>query len=100
MSDLGTDVLYHYATHPDDFAKLNQLPTVQAAREIARLEVGILEKPKPAPKLVSSAPKPPSEVSGRGTATDDPIAEALASGDIGKYMRLSNEKERAQFSRK
>ena len=99
-SDLGTDVLYHYATHPEEFAKLNSMPPMQAAREIARLEVGILEKPKPAPKLVSDAPKPPTEVSGRGTATDDPIAEALASGDMDKYIRLANEKERAQLSRK
>ncbi len=99
-SDLGTDVLYHYATHPDEFARLNQMVPVAAAREIARLEVGILEKPKPAAKLVSGAPKPVTEVSGRGTATDDPIAEALASGDMEKYIRLSNEKERAQLSRK
>lgn len=95
-SDKGTDVLYHYATHPDEFAALNRMAPIAAAVEIARTEAKILEKPKPAPaKLVSDAPKPPAEVSGRGTATDDPIAEALASGDIEKYMRLANEKERA-----
>jgi len=100
-SELGTDVLYHYATHPEEFAKLNQIANpVQAAREIARLEVKILEKPKPVAKLVSDAPKPPSEVSGRGTATDDPIAAALASGDMEKYMDLMNKKERAERSGK
>jgi len=96
-SDRGTDVLHHYATHPDEFAALNRMLPMAAAIEIARTEVKLLEKPKPAPKLVSDAPKPPSEVSGRGTATDDPSAEALASGDMQKYMRLENAKERAQF---
>lgn len=96
-SDMGTDVLYHYATHRDEFEALNRMTPVLAAREIAKTEVKLLEKPKPAPKVVSDAPKPVSEVSGRGTATDDPIAEALASGDIGKYMDLMNKKEREEF---
>lgn len=98
-SERGTDVLYHYATHPEEFATLSRMTPVQAAIEIARAEVKLLEKPKSA-KLVSEAPKPVTEVSARGTATDDPIGEALAAGDIGKYMRLMNEKESAQFSRK
>lgn len=99
-SEHGTDVLYFYATHPDEYAKLNQIANpMKAAIELARMEVKILEKPaKPAPKLVSDAPPPPKEVSARGTATDDPIADALASGDMSKYMDLMNKKERAELS--
>jgi hypothetical protein len=98
-SDKGTDVLYYYATHPEEYAKLNQIANpMQAAIEIARTETRLVDKLKPAAKLVSNAPPPPKEVSGRGTATDDPIAEALASGDISKYMDLMNKQERQQFA--
>lgn len=65
-ADNGPDVAYHLATNPDESRRIAKLSPLEQAREMGRLE-GRFERQKeeaakPAPKRLSSAPKPPTNV--------------------------------------
>jgi hypothetical protein len=93
-SEHGAEVLYHYGQHPDQLEALNQLSPVEAARELAKLEISLLAPPKPAP--LPKAPRPPSEANPTGKV--DPIATALQAGDFATYRRLKDAEERGKRS--
>lgn len=93
-SELGADVLYYYGQHREELVKLNAMPPIAAARELARIENEIA---KPAAAIpvrakVPQAPPPPTEVHSKGST--DPIAAALQAGDFATYQRLKNAEER------
>lgn len=67
--DAGPDVYYHLGKNPDEAARIAQLPTVQAAIAIGRIEAG-LAMPKPITK--SNAPTPIAPVRGSGAPAKDP----------------------------
>jgi hypothetical protein len=107
-SEIGTEILYHLASHPDELKAINAMPPVKAARALTVLEAELSDaapaaappEPKPAPqqdsgpKRVTSAPPPAREVGNRQRSADyDPAAEALAEGNFAEYRRLTNEAE-------
>jgi hypothetical protein len=95
-SEHGTEMLYHYGQHPDQLEALNQLSPIEAARELAKLEVSLLTPSKPAPAAIPKAPRPPSEANPNGKA--DPLAAALQAGDFSTYRRLKDAEERGKRS--
>lgn len=58
-SEVGGDLAYHFATHPEDAKKIAAMSAYEAGRAIAKIEAGFSTQPKPKP---TSAPKPPSPV--------------------------------------
>ncbi len=101
-SDIGTEILYHLAKHPDELKAIHAMPPVKAARALTILEAELSDSPAPPPepapasaaKRVTSAPPPAHEVGNRQRAPDyDPAAEALAEGDFDAYRRAQNAKE-------
>lgn len=67
--DGGTDVLYHLGKNPEMAARIAQLPPVQAALEIGRIEAGLAT---PRPIAQSKAPPPIAPVGGAAKARKDP----------------------------
>jgi hypothetical protein len=93
-SEHGAEVLYHFGQHPDQLEALNQLPPIEAARELAKIEIALLTPPKPAP--LPKAPRPPSEANPKGQV--DPMAVAVQAGDFATYRRLKDAEERGKRS--
>lgn len=63
-------LVHHFASDPDELARISHLPPIQAVRELARLDAR-LGAAKP-PARTSSAPPPVPTVGGRSVATRDP----------------------------
>jgi hypothetical protein len=77
-SDAPEDVMYYLATNPEDSERISKLGTIQAAREIGKIETKLAkvedkekEKPKPAKKQ-SNAPAPITPVRTDGVTEKDP----------------------------
>jgi hypothetical protein len=68
-SDRGPDVAYFLGANPDVARRLSQLPAVQAARELGRIEAGLVTR---MPKMQSAAPDPISPVRASARASVDP----------------------------
>lgn len=106
-SEIGTDILYHLASHPDELREINAMPPVKAARALTILEAELTDAAPAAPPAktteppadkganrVSKAPPPAREVGSRGSAAGYSAAEeALANGDFDAYRRHKNAEE-------
>lgn len=68
-SDIGPQLVYHLAQHPEDAERISKLSATSAAREIGRIEAALLA-PKPKPK--ASEHKPILPVGGSGAASEGP----------------------------
>lgn len=62
-SEVGPDLLLHYAKNPAERAKLYAMGVRECSRELTRMEDQIVESLKPAPK-VTKAPRPAADVTG------------------------------------
>lgn len=84
-SDLGPEMLYHYAKNPDEATKLGELTVDKMHRAIGRLEAKLGEKPQ-TEKIrvaeISKAPPPISPLKG-GTAA---VGVLKGSDDVPKGM--------------
>ncbi len=65
-SDMGPQVAYYLARHPDEAEKMHAMSPAAVLRAIGRIEAKI-ESESIAAKKTSAAPKPVSPVSGQGT---------------------------------
>lgn len=64
-SPIGAELAYHLATNPKEYARINALGPIAAARELGLIEARLDQKSKPAAKApapVTKAPKPPTPV--------------------------------------
>lgn len=68
-SDVAVDLAYHLGKNPAVARQISQLPPLQAARELGRIEARLSP---PQPKLETNAPPPIAAVKPGGTATKDP----------------------------
>lgn len=96
-SEHGAEVLHYYGKDfkagGDLIHKLNAMPMILAAKELARVESEVTKAPVSARPRVPQAPPPPSEANNtRGSV--DPMARAIANGDFDAYSRLKNAEER------
>ena len=83
-SDVGPQLAYHLAKHPDVAERLNAMTPVQAAREIGRLEAAVAipaaTQPTPTAKRTTSAPAPINPVRGGNGQFTKPV-EAMSDAE-------------------
>lgn len=98
-SDVGPQLLYHFAQNPDVLDRINRMDERQANREIGRLEATLgtskaSAAPAPATKKVTQAPAPAgtSKTQGRATTPD------LANASMDEYM-AQRKSQGARWSR-
>ncbi len=111
-SERGQDVMYAIAKSPDQHkhifardAKGNyRLNPVRQLRELAKIELSLPAKGKPAAeaaasssaKPVTAAPRPPHQVNGNGAVTKDAVERAVEEGDFETYAAAENAKALAK----
>lgn len=108
-SEYGADIAYKLATNPTEADRLARLTPLEQAREFGRLEQDFVHSAKitsleaeiaklkgkaeasgkPAPKIVSTAPKPPSRRS-RGTGVSSEVA--ADTDDFAAFERMADAK--------
>ena len=94
QSDVGADIAYHLATHPDEAADIAQMDPVQQVQAITRLETGFAQEAAPASK--EEPQKKPVKV-----ATDAPEpAGNRARGAGGRYEVPDDTDDLEAFERK
>lgn len=69
-SDLGPQVAYYLGENPERAQAIAQLPPLQQARELGRIEAA-LETQKSVPLPISKAPPPPPKIEASEPAIDD-----------------------------
>lgn len=83
-SDVGPQLAYHLAKHPDVAERLNAMTPVQAAREIGRLEAAVTgpatTQPTPPAKRTTTAPAPINPVRGGNGQFTKPV-EAMSDAE-------------------
>jgi hypothetical protein len=95
-SDHGAELLYQLASNPEEIIRINGLSAFAAARELTKMEASFEKAPASKVNAVTKAPKPPSEVGGTGTVTDDPVEAALSRGNFRAYAEEQNRRELKQ----
>jgi hypothetical protein len=93
-SDLGPELVYHLAKHPETVKRINSLSPLAAAREIGRIEATLSNPAAPQIKPASKAPAPITPV--RSSA---PAAVDLASANMDQYI-AARRKQGATFRRR
>lgn len=93
--ELGAEILYYLAGHPDEMKKIAGMPLASAAKEIGKLAVRLAPPPasdsgKPKPQHVSGAPRPPAPLSrpSAGTTKKDILDEDFARSDFKGWSKL------------
>lgn len=86
-SDVGPQLLYHFAQNPEVLDRINRMDEKQANREIGRLEATLSTSkasaaPAPATKKVTQAPAPAGTTSTQGRST----TPDLGSASMDEYM--------------
>jgi hypothetical protein len=107
QSEHGAELLYYFGQHPDELKKFEKVDSPAAARRaLVKLEDTLSappkeSKPEPEPETrVTKAPKPTSEVGGRGTHLPDPIRAAIADGSDAATARYIEEQNRRDIRAK
>ncbi len=78
FSDNAEDILYYLGKHPEESAKIADLPPMKAASELGKIEAKLTEKsaepspPEPPKKKVTQAPEPITPVKTTGAIEKDP----------------------------
>lgn len=82
-SELGADVAYHLAKHPDEARRIAALDPISQVRELGKLEVKLTLTPAvPKPKTATDAPEPhPQARGGGGKFKVDPATSDFAAFD-------------------
>ena len=68
-SEVGTDIAYYLAQHPDEAKRIASLSPIRQIAEIGKLEDRVS---KPAPKALTKAPEPITPAGSRAKAEKDP----------------------------
>jgi hypothetical protein len=110
-SENGAELLYYLGQHPEELDRIQGKATITKdangnmqfkfsgglnpaaqIRELTKLEIGLSEPKKEPVEPKTRAPKPPSEVGGRGTHADDPVLSAAQAGDFRAFKAAANRK--------
>ena len=104
------EVSYYLGKHPELLESFynfdaktgrftNKIDPIEQQRILMGIEQQVSEEPEPAAKpparVITQAPRPPHQVSGKSPAPD-PLVKAAEDGDQAAYTRLMNEKALAQ----
>lgn len=117
-SDHAGEVAYHLGQHPEilegfygNFDKqtgkfINLVSPQQQFRKLMAIEAEVSgssekrEAQTPPVKPVTQAPRPPNQVSGKGTVAKDAVEQAVEDQDQETYMREANARELARRNRR
>lgn len=88
--DAPHKVLHYLGQNPDEAADILDLPPLQLARKLARLEARIEGGTVSTPKPVSKAPTPPTAIRGKSVSNDSPSD----GDDTATWMRKEAERMR------
>ena len=99
-SDVGDEILYHFAANPAEFQRVFSMPSAfRITRELGKLEdqfsgQGSAERSSSPPvRRVSAAPPPPQIVDGKGTTPGDDVESALNDDDFAAYAARQNRRD-------
>jgi len=94
-SPVGAKVLYHLGKNPAELDRINALNPIAQARELTKIELKVSGSAgsSSSARSVSQAPRPPHQVSGKGTVTKDAVEEAIEKQDVQTYMREQNQRD-------
>lgn len=93
-SEIGPELVYHFAKNPADAERIAVLGPYATARELAFLERQISESLKTSgPRKLTGAPPPVTELPGRNAAPEDEVAAAVKAGDFRAYQRAQNARD-------
>jgi hypothetical protein len=93
-SPAGTDVLYYLGQNPAELERINKLNPIGQARELTKIELKVSgQQNSSSAKPESQAPRPPHQVSGKGTVAKDAIEEAVESQNADTYMEEANRRD-------
>ncbi len=111
-SDRGHDVLYaifkNFDDHKHIFARDGKgnylMNPVRQLRELAKIENSLPDTSQASSRTstlqrVSQAPRPPHQVSGKGTTAKDAVEQAVADGDAEAYIREQNARALARLKK-
>lgn len=92
-SDLGPQIAYHLAKHPDEALALRSLGSVEAARMIGRLEATLITQQTPkATKQVTLAPEPIKPLGRTSTSGPKDLSEMTTE----EFIAYRNAQERGR----
>jgi len=98
-SEIGADVAYYLAKHPEKAERLNTLPPLSQVREIGRIEALVEgNKSGAQKKSVSKAPAPIKPV--RNTASKGTGKKSLDDMSPSEYMAYRNKQEQSRGRRR
>lgn len=83
-SDLGAELAYHLGKNEDIAAQIRQLPPLQQAREIGRLEAKLSATPKP-PQVSGAPPPAPKIAAANASVEKDP--KDMTDAEFAKWRR-------------
>lgn len=107
-SEIGAEMLYHFAKNPSEIARIQSLSAFAAARELTKIEEKLSAPPsastkkeeKPAESSstaqVTRAPAPAASVSGKATAPVDEVEAAVKDEDFSRFKRVANREDFAK----
>ncbi len=107
-SDRGHDVLYEVCKNPDKYAHIFAhdaqgkyvMSPLRQVRELAKIENSLDSKETAIPaKPITAAPRPPHQVSGKGTVAKDAIEQAVEDNDADAYMKEANARQLARMKK-
>lgn len=83
-SELGPEVAYYFASHPEEAARIAKLSDLATAREIGKIEASLAAPPaRQAPAAAAKLPKPPAQAGGSHT----PSVFDFETADPGSFRR-------------
>jgi hypothetical protein len=92
-SPQGADVLYYLGKNPGELERINGLNPIAQARELTKIELKVSGNSSASAKPITQAPRPPHQVSGKGTVTKDSVEAAVEEQDADAYMREQNSRD-------
>ena len=110
-SEHAGEVLYHLGQHPEILTGfygdhdpktgrwINKVNPAQQFRKLAQIEAtfsGNGTTQAPPAKPVTQAPRPPNQVSGKGTVAKDAVVQAVEDNDSETYIREQNARQLAK----
>lgn len=91
-SDVSADVSYYLGKNLDVASRIANLPPIDAAKEIGRIEAKFSDKPTPSPKRIPGAPPPIKPVGGQERVNKSP--QEMTNAEYRQWRMQSSKKRK------
>jgi len=91
----GPKVLYYLGQNPDVLDQINGMNQIDAAYALSEIEMKVsgARSASSSARSVTQAPRPPHQVSGKGTVAKDTVDDAIEHQDQSAYNREQNSRD-------